>query len=177
MSVKKISTPLTKDIIAKLKAGDEVFISGTLITARDKAHKLMCRELEKKSKTPVDLKGQIIYYTGPTPPKPGQVIGSAGPTTSLRMDKFTPVLIKKAGLLGMIGKGNRNPEVVKAIKAGGAVYFAAIGGCGALLSKSIIKAETLLYPEQGPEAVMKLTVKNFPAIVAIDSKGHTIYKS
>lgn len=175
MSIEKITTPISKKIIANLKAGREVSISGTLIAARDKAHKLMCEEFRKKGRFPINLKGQIIYYTGPAPAKPGQAIGSAGPTTSSRMDKFTPLLIRQAGLSAMIGKGNRNPEVTKAIRDCGAIYFAAIGGCGALLSESIIKAQTLLYPEEGPEAVLKLTVKNFPAVVAIDSKGKSIY--
>jgi fumarate hydratase subunit beta len=175
MSVKKIFTPLTKEVTCSLKSGDEVLISGILITARDRAHKLICEQFRKKDKFPVNLKGQIIYYTGPAPARLGSVIGSTGPTTSSRMDKFTPLLIRKGGLSGMIGKGNRSPEVIKAIKDCGAVYFAAIGGCGALLSKNIIKAETLLYHKEGPEAVLKLTVKDFPAVVAIDSREKSIY--
>ncbi len=170
-----INTPLDKKKTSVLRAGDLVYINGTIYTARDAAHKKLYESLQKTKKIPIDLKNQIIYYTGPTPAKPNRVIGSAGPTTSYRMDLYTPLLITQAGLMGMIGKGSRNKEVIKAMKKKKAVYFAATGGAGALLSKAIIKSEVILYNELGTEAIRKLEVKNFPVIVAIDSLGNSLY--
>ena len=158
----------------KLKAGDSVLISGTMYTARDAAHKRMSELLEKGGKLPFDIAGQTIYYLGPSPAKPGQVIGSAGPTTSTRMDKYTPGLLD-LGLKGMIGKGRRSAEVIDAMKRNGAVYFAAIGGAGALLSKAITKAEVIAWEDLGTEAVRRITVNDFPAIVVIDSQGNNLY--
>ena len=172
---KKIYTPLTTKTISKLKSGDRVLLSGTIYTARDAAHKKLAEELKKGSPhLPFDLKNQVIYYVGPTPPKPGQVIGSAGPTTSSRMDIYTPLLLKY-GLKGMIGKGKRGKEVQESIKRYKAIYFAALGGAGALLSKRIIKCELLAYPELGPEAIYKLEVLDFPAIVINDIYGNDLY--
>jgi fumarate hydratase subunit beta len=162
--MKRLDLPLTKVDISGLKAGDEVLINGTLYTARDAAH---------KKGLPLDLKGQAIYYVGPTPAKKGKVIGSAGPTTSSRMDKYTPVMLKK-GLAAMIGKGKRSPEVISAIIKNRAVYFAAIGGAGAYLSKKIVSSEVVAYPELGTEAVRRIEVRDFPAVVAIDPKGRMI---
>jgi fumarate hydratase class I len=172
----KISTPLTKETINSLKIGDRVLINGTVYAARDAAHKRMFQLVQQNKPLPFDIRNQIIYYTGPTPPRPGQIIGSAGPTTSLRMDPYTPSLLS-AGLKGMIGKGYRSPEVIKAIKENKAIYFSAIGGLGALLSKSIIKSEIVAYEELGTEAIRKLKLKDFPAIVSIDSEGRNLYSS
>ncbi|HWJ02122.1 MAG TPA: Fe-S-containing hydro-lyase [Verrucomicrobiae bacterium] len=170
-----LQTPLTQDKVAGLKAGDAVLISGTIYTGRDAAHKKMVEALARGEELPFDIRNQIIYYVGPSPEKPGQVIGSAGPTTSGRMDAYAPKLIS-LGLTGMIGKGFRTPEVVSAMKEHGAVYFAAIGGAGAYIAKCIKAAEMIAYPELGPEAVRKLTVENLPVIVAIDSQGNNIYE-
>ncbi len=167
--------PLTDDIIVKLRAGDPVVITGVIYTGRDMAHKYMIEDCEKGGKLPFDLKGQILYYTGPTPAPPGRVIGSAGPTTSYRMDKYTPALLE-LGLKGMIGKGPRGQEVKDAIRKYKAVYLAAIGGAGALISKTIKKAEVVAYPELGTEAVMRLEVENFPAIVVNDVHGEDLYR-
>ena len=171
---KIINTPLTKDKLKELKAGDSVLISGTIYTARDAAHKRMIEVINKGENLPFDIKGQIIYYVGPCPEKPGQVIGSAGPTTSGRMDVYTPELIK-LGLVGMIGKGNRNENVVKTMREHGAVYFAAIGGAGALIAKSIVKQQVIAYEDLGSEAVIRLEVKDFPVVVVIDSQGNNAY--
>ena len=173
---KKITTPLSEETARSLKMGDEVLITGTIYTGRDAAHKRLCEALEKEGKLPVDLKGEIIYYVGPSPAKPGKAIGSAGPTTSYRMDAYSPAMIHKGGLRGMIGKGERSEEVIKAMKERGAVYFAAIGGAAALISKSIKKSTPILYEELGPEAVCKYEVEDFPAIVATDSEGNDLYK-
>ncbi|HZW83904.1 MAG TPA: Fe-S-containing hydro-lyase [Candidatus Deferrimicrobium sp.] len=170
-----LNTPLTKDKVKTLKAGDSVLISGTIYTGRDAAHKKMIDALARGEELPFDIRDQIIYYVGPSPEKPGQVIGSAGPTTSGRMDLYAPKLIS-LGLTGMIGKGFRLPEVVNSMKEHGAVYFAAIGGAGAYIAKCIKAAEVIAYPELGPEAVRKLTVENLPAIVAIDAEGNNIYE-
>ncbi len=159
----------------KLKAGDRVVITGVIYTARDMAHKYLVEGLKKGEKAPFNLSGQIVYYTGPTPAPPGKPIGSAGPTTSYRMDKYTPYLLE-LGLKGMIGKGPRGQEVKDAIKKHKAVYFAAIGGAGALISKAIKKAEVIAYPELGTEAVMRLEVKNFPAVVVNDVHGEDLYR-
>ncbi len=158
-----------------LKAGESVLLSGTLYTARDAAHKRMVDALERGEKLPFDIKGQTLYYTGPSPAPPGRVIGSAGPTTSSRMDEFTPRLLA-AGLKGMIGKGPRSPEVREAIKKYRAVYFAAVGGAGALLSKAIVSAEVVAYEDLGPEAVLRLEVKDFPATVINDISGRDLYE-
>lgn len=170
---KQLTTPLTEEAVAGLRAGDEVEISGVIYTARDAAHKRMIQALTQGQKLPFDVKGQIIYYVGPTPPRPGQVIGSAGPTTSMRMDPLTPPLLE-AGLKGIIGKGGRGPAVREALKKHKAIYFGAIGGAGALLSKHIEKVEMVAYEELGTEAVRKLTVKGFPVIVVDDIHGNDL---
>ncbi|MDA8101052.1 MAG: Fe-S-containing hydro-lyase [Nitrospiraceae bacterium] len=171
----KITTPLSADVIAQLKAGDRVLLSGVIYTGRDMAHKYMVEGHKKGESFPFDLTGQVLYYTGPTPAPPGRPIGSAGPTTSYRMDKFSPYLLER-GLKGMIGKGPRGPEVKEAIRKHGAIYFAAIGGAGALISKAITKAEIIAYPELGTEAVMRLEVKDFPVIVVNDIYGGDLYE-
>jgi len=172
---KRITAPLTDADTAGLKAGDKVLITGVLYTARDAAHKRLIDLLDKGEKLPFDLKGQIIYYVGPTPPKPGQVIGSAGPTTSGRMDAYTPRLLD-LGLKGMVGKGARNNQVVESIKKNGAVYMAAVGGAAALIARSIKKAEIIAYEDLGPEAIRRLEVVDFPAIVVNDSEGGDLFK-
>ena len=171
----KIRSPLMVDVISSLKAGDEVLLSGTVFTARDVAHKRFVDLLEKGQSLPLELDGQIIYYTGPSPAKPGDLIGSAGPTTSYRMDQFSPLLLRQCGLKGMIGKGNRGHEVVEAIKESKAVYFAALGGAGALIAQRIISSEVVCYDDLGPEAVRKLVVEDLPLVVAIDSQGNNLY--
>lgn len=171
--VKKISLPLDKAEIASLKAGDEVLLSGILYTARDAAHKRMIAAIKGRKKLPFALKNELIYYCGPTPAQRGRPIGSCGPTTSSRMDEFTPALLRK-GLKGMIGKGKRSNQVKQAIKKHQAVYFLAIGGIGALLSRCVKKAEVIAYKDLGPEAIHKLEVKDFPVIVGIDTKGRSI---
>ena len=172
----KITTPLTREKVRKLRAGDSCLISGVIYTARDAAHKRLCELVEAGKELPLDVKDSIIYFVGPTPAKPGQAIGSAGPTTSYRMDAYSPTLIK-LGLTGMIGKGKRGAEVVDAMKEHGAVYFGAIGGCGALLSKCIKKAEVIAYDDLGAEAIRRLEVEDFPAVVIIDSQGNNLYQS
>lgn len=171
-----IQTPLTKKKLADLKAGDSVLISGIIYTGRDAAHKKIVEAIDSGEELPFDIKDQIIYYMGPSPGKPGQVIGSAGPTTSYRMDSYAPKLIAH-GLTGMLGKGIRSTEVIKSMKEHGAVYFVTIGGAGAFLSKCIKSVEVVAYPELGPEKVSKLTVEDLPAIVAIDASGNDIYKT
>lgn len=171
----KIETPLTHEKLKNLKSGDSVLITGEIYTARDAAHKRMIEQLDKGEALPFDIKNEIIYYAGPTPAKPGQVIGSCGPTTSGRMDAYAPTLIK-LGLTGMIGKGERSDEVVDAMLKHGAVYFGAIGGAGALIAKSVEKAEVIAYDDLGTEAVRRLTVKDFPATVIIDSSGNNLYR-
>ncbi len=171
----KLSTPLTDEVIETLKAGDRVVISGVMYTGRDMAHKYMVEAHQKGQPLPFEPKGQILYYTGPSPAPPGRPIGSAGPTTSYRMDKYTPYLLA-LGLKGMIGKGPRGQDVKDAIVKHKAVYFAAIGGAGALISKSIRKAEVIAYHELGTEAVMRLEVEDFPAIVVNDAHGADLYK-
>lgn len=170
-----IKTPLTKDIVKTLKAGDSCLISGTIYTARDAAHKRLCELVKKGEPLPIDVKDAVIYFVGPTPAKPDEIIGSAGPTTSYRMDAYSPTLIK-LGLTGMIGKGIRNDEVINAMKQYGAVYFGAIGGCGALLSKCIKSSQIVAYDDLGAEAIRKLTVENLPATVIIDSDGNNLYE-
>ncbi len=171
----KITPPLTDEVIRNLKAGDRVLITGVIYTGRDMAHKYMVEVSRKGKPLPFDLKGQILYYTGPTPAAPGRAIGSAGPTTSYRMDKYTPELLDM-GLKGMIGKGPRGQEVKDSIRKNNAVYFAAIGGAGALISKAIRKAEVVAYPELGTEAVMRLEVEDFPVVVVNDVHGGDLYR-
>ncbi|MFQ5916792.1 MAG: Fe-S-containing hydro-lyase [Candidatus Binatia bacterium] len=168
-----LTTPLTNEAVAGLKAGDEVAISGVLYSARDAAHKRMVQALASGEKLPFDIEGQIIYYVGPTPPRPGQVIGSAGPTTSMRMDPLTPPLLE-AGLKGVIGKGGRGKAVREALKKHGAIYFGAIGGASALLSRHIKKAEIVAYEDLGTEAVRMLCVEDFPVIVVNDVYGNDL---
>lgn len=174
MEFKKITTPLSEDTIAALRTGDEVLISGTIYTARDEAHRRLTLLIAENMPLPFDIKGQIIYYVGPSPAKPGEVIGSAGPTTSYRMDKYAPVLMEH-GLKGMIGKGKRSEEVKSAIKKYKAVYFGAIGGAGALIAKSIKSSKVIAYEELLSEAVRELTVEDFPAIVVNDIFGGDLY--
>lgn len=171
-----ITVPFSGDEAKKLKAGDYVYISGTIYTARDAAHKRMYEAVKEGKKLPLSVADNVIYYMGPSPAKEGQVIGSAGPTTASRMDKYAPTLLDM-GLKGMIGKGKRSQAVIDAIVRNGAVYFAAVGGAGALLSKCITSAEVLAYDDLGTEAIRRLTVKDFPAIVVIDSEGHNLYET
>ena len=170
-----IKTPLSRNAARKLKAGDSCLISGVIYTARDAAHKRLCELIDSDKPLPLDIKDSIIYFVGPTPAKSGQAIGSAGPTTSYRMDAYSPALIAK-GQTGMIGKGKRGPQVIEAMKQHGAVYFGAIGGCGALLSKCIKKAEVIAYDDLGAEAIRRLEVEDFPVIVVIDSEGNNLYE-
>jgi len=172
----KITTPLTREKVKTLKAGDSVLISGVIYTARDAAHKRLCELVAQGKELPMDVKDSIIYFVGPTPAKPGQAIGSAGPTTSYRMDAYSPILIEQ-GQTGMIGKGKRGPEVIDAMKEHGAVYFGAIGGCGALLSQCIKKAEIVAYEDLGAEAIRRLEVEDFPVVVIIDSEGNNLYET
>ncbi len=172
---KKLTAPMSKEDLKNLKSGDMVYISGTIYTARDAAHKRMSEALNEGKELPIELEGNVIYYMGPSPAREGRPIGSAGPTTASRMDKYTPRLLD-LGLNAMIGKGKRSPEVIDAIVRNGAVYFAAIGGAGALLSKSIVESEVVAYEDLGTEAIRKLKVENFPAIVVIDSQGNNLYE-
>ncbi len=169
-----ITTPVTDEVIEKLRAGDSVFITGYLFTGRDSAHKKLIDLLNDGKELPIDVQGQFIYYVGPTPARPGKPIGSAGPTTSYRMDSYAPTLYK-LGLKGTIGKGLRNTEVKNSLKEYKAVYLAAVGGAGALISQSIIEAEIIAYPELGPEAIRRLKVENFPCIVINDMYGGDLY--
>lgn len=172
----RIQTPLSREEARKLKAGDSCLLSGVIYTARDAAHKRLCQLIEEGRELPVNLKDSVFYFVGPTPAKPGQVIGSAGPTTSYRMDAYSPALIK-LGQTGMIGKGKRDENVIAAMKEHGAVYFGAIGGCGALLGKCIKKSELVAYEDLGAEAICRLEVENFPVIVIIDALGNNLYES
>ncbi len=172
---KEISAPIDKDVIKELKIGDMVYISGEIYTARDAAHKRMAWTTGLGGELPIDVKGNIIYYMGPSPAREGRAIGSAGPTTSGRMDKYTPELLDM-GLGAMIGKGKRSQEVIDAIVRNKSVYFAAIGGAGALLSKAIVESEVVAYDDLGTEAIRKLKVDRFPAIVVIDSEGNNLYE-
>ncbi|MFH1647928.1 MAG: Fe-S-containing hydro-lyase [Chloroflexota bacterium] len=173
--VKKVKLPLSEAAVNKLKAGDSVLLSGLLYVARDVAHQRMLAALERGEPLPFDVRGQTIYYMGPSPAPPGRVIGSAGPTTSSRMDAVTPRLLA-AGLRGMVGKGTRSEEVKDAMKKHGAVYFGVVGGTGALLSKRITKSEVIAYEDLGPEAVLRLEVKDFPATVVNDTHGGDLYE-
>lgn len=172
---KYISAPITKEEAEKLKAGDYVYITGTLYTARDAAHKRMDETLQKGEALPFNIQEQMIYYMGPSPAREGRPIGSAGPTTASRMDKYAPKLLD-LGLGAMIGKGKRSQEVIDAIIRNKAVYFAAVGGAGALLSKCITSSEVIAYDDLGTEAIRKLTVEKFPAIVVIDAEGNNLYE-
>jgi len=172
----RITAPLTRETVRTLKAGDSCLISGMIYTARDAAHKRLCQLAAEGKELPLDVQEAIIYFVGPTPAKPGQAIGSAGPTTSYRMDAYSPALIK-LGQTGMIGKGKRGKEVVDAMQEHGAVYFGATGGCGALLSRCIKKAEVIAYEDLGAEAIRKLTVEDFPVVVIIDSLGNNLYET
>jgi fumarate hydratase subunit beta len=171
---KKITLPLTEKTIKELKAGDNLLLTGVLYVARDAAHRRLIALLDRGEPLPFDIKGQTIYYTGPSPAPPGRIIGSAGPTTATRMDVYTPRLLS-AGLKGMIGKGVRSQEVKNALKKYKAVYMAAVGGAGALISKTIVKSEVIAYPELGPEAILKLEVKDFPATAINDIYGGDLY--
>lgn len=171
-----IKTPLSREQARQLKAGDSCLISGVIYTARDAAHKRLCELAEQGKPLPVDMKDAVIYYVGPTPARPGEAIGSAGPTTSYRMDAYSPLLIS-LGETGMIGKGKRGPEVIAAMKEHGAVYFGAIGGCGALLSQCVKKAEIVAYEDLGAEAIRRLEVEDFPVVVIIDSEGNNLYET
>lgn len=172
---KIINTPLTEEAINGLKAGDRILLNGVIYTGRDVAHKRLVELIKKGEELPMDIRNQTIYYVGPCPAKPGQVIGSAGPTTSGRMDAYAPLLMEK-GLKGMIGKGIRNQQVVDAIIKYNCVYFAAIGGAGALLAEAIKEAEIIAFPDLGAEAIYKLRVENFPVTVIIDNEGNDLYK-
>ncbi len=169
-----LETPLNDSTIEKLKSGDKVRISGVLYTARDAAHKRLIEMIDSGKELPFDIKGQLLYYVGPTPAKPGQIIGSAGPTTSYRMDSYAPTLIKM-GLKGTIGKGSRSREVIEAMKTHKAVYFAAVGGAAALIAKTIKNVEVIAFEDLGTEAIRKMEVENFPAIVVNDTKGGDLY--
>lgn len=173
---KHIETPLTEEKVRDLRAGDYVYISGTIYTARDAAHKRMVEGLEEGNEIPFNMNDQIIYYLGPTPNREGQVIGSAGPTTSSRMDKYAPTLLNR-GLKGMIGKGKRSDAVIDSMKKNTAVYFAAVGGAGALLSKCIKESEVIAYDDLGTEAIRRLQVENLPVITVIDCEGNDLYKT
>ena len=171
----RVKTPLSREDARKLRAGDSCLISGVIYTARDAAHKRLCQLVDEGKELPLDIKDSVIYFVGPTPAKEGQAIGSAGPTTSYRMDAYSPTLIAQ-GQTGMIGKGKRGTEVVEAMKTHGAVYFGAIGGCGALLSRCIKKAEVIAYEDLGAEAIRRLEVEDLPVIVVIDSEGNNLYE-
>lgn len=173
---KRITAPLTKEIVSTLHAGDNVLITGMIYTARDAAHKRLCELIAQGKELPIDIQNAVIYYAGPAPAKPGQPIGSVGPTTAYRMDAYSPTLIA-LGQTGMIGKGKRSPDVIEAMKAHGAVYFGAIGGCGALLCSCVKSAEVVCYPDLGAEAVRRLQVVDFPAVVIIDSEGNNLYET
>ena len=173
---KIIQTPVNNEEIKQLKSGDSVYITGTIYTARDAAHKRMYESLQKGEDLPIDIKNNIIYYMGPSPAREGRPIGSAGPTTASRMDKYTPMLLD-LGLGGMIGKGKRSGSVIDSIVKNKSIYFAAIGGAGALLSKAIKSSEIVAYEDLGTEAIRKLEVENFPVIVVIDSEGRNLYET
>lgn len=173
---KYIKVPLSDDDARSLQSGDYVYLTGTIYTARDAAHKRMYEALSKGEKLPMDMKNNVIYYMGPSPAREGRAIGSAGPTTASRMDKYAPSLLD-LGLKGMIGKGKRSQEVKDAIIRNGAVYFAAVGGAGALLSRSIVASEVIAYDDLGTEAIRRLEVKDFPVIVVIDTQGNNLYET
>jgi len=171
----RMTTPLSEEDLGKLKIGDKVLLNGVIYTGRDAAHKRLFDLIQQGKELPIDVRGQVIYYVGPSPAKPGQAIGSAGPTTSYRMDTFSPKLME-LGLKGMIGKGNRSKEVVEAMKKYKAIYFGATGGAGALIARSIKKSEIVAYEDLGPEAIRRLEVEDFPAVVINDTKGNDLYE-
>ena len=173
---KYITSPLTKEQARSLRAGESVYLSGSVYTARDAAHKRLCELVEQGKPLPFPIEGAVIYYVGPSPARPGQAIGSAGPTTSYRMDAYAPTLLR-LGELGMIGKGKRSPAVVEAMRETGAVYFGAIGGAGALLSQCVKSAQLICYEDLGAEAVRRLEVENLPLTVVIDSQGNNLYET
>ena len=175
MAEHRITTPVSDEVIEKMRAGDKVFISGYILTGRDSAHKKLIDLIKEGKALPVEVKGQFIYYVGPTPARPGKPIGSAGPTMSYRMDSYAPTL-HALGLKGTIGKGARSKEVKEALKKHKAVYLASVGGAGALISKSIVGSEVVAYPELGPEAIIRLKVQDFPAIVINDMHGGDLYE-
>ena len=172
---KRLSTPLSAETVAGLAAGDRVLLSGVIYTGRDAAHKRLLELIDRGEPLPMELRDQVIYFVGPCPAPEGRPIGSAGPTTSYRMDPYSPRLIAATGLRGMIGKGNRSAEVIEAMKKFGVVYFAATGGAGALIAQRIKKCDLIAFPELGPEAVYRLEVEEFPAVVAIDAQGKSLY--
>lgn len=174
--IKQVRAPMSAEIIAALHAGDLVHISGTIYTGRDAAHKRMCEYLKEGKKLPIPLFGEVIYYAGPCPPKPGEVIGSIGPTTASRMDAYSPLLIE-TGLIAMIGKGARNQQVINAIKECKGVYFAAIGGVAALMGQCVKSVEIVAFEDLGTEAIRKLEVEELPVIVAVDSYGNNLYET
>ncbi len=173
---RRIQVPLQEKDIEELRAGDYVYLTGTIYTARDAAHKRMYESMKKGETLPIELKGNVLYYLGPSPAREGQVIGSAGPTTSSRMDKYTPDMLD-AGLKGMVGKGKRSTEVVEAIKRNHAVYFAAVGGAGALLAQCIKEAQVVAYEDLGTEAIRRLYIEDLPVIVVIDKEGNNLYET
>ncbi len=173
---KHLKLPLSKEDIVNIKAGDMVFLTGEIYTARDAAHKRIYESIQRNEELPIKIEGSILYYMGPSPARPGKSIGSAGPTTASRMDKYTPILLDM-GLSAMIGKGKRSPEVKQAMIKNKAVYFAAIGGAGALLSKAITRSEIIAYEDLGTEAIRKLWIESFPVIVVIDSEGNDLYEN
>lgn len=173
---KYINTPITEEVTKKLKFGDYVYLTGTIYVARDAAHKRMIEALERGENLPIDIKDATIYYMGPSPAREGRLIGSAGPTTATRMDKYAPTLLD-LGEKAMIGKGKRSNEVMDAIVRNKAVYFAAVGGAGALLSKCVVKSETVCYEDLGAEAILKMEVKDFPVVVVVDSEGNNLYET
>lgn len=173
---RRIQVPLQEKDIEELRAGDYVYLTGTIYTARDAAHKRMYESMKKGETLPIELKGNVLYYLGPSPAREGQVIGSAGPTTSSRMDKYTPDMLDE-GLKGMVGKGKRSTEVVEAIKRNHAVYFAAVGGAGALLAQCIKEAQVVAYEDLGTEAIRRLYIEDLPVIVVIDKEGNNLYET
>lgn len=175
MDIRKITLPLTKELAETLKAGDRVQITGTIYTARDAGHKRMCEALERGEKLPFDPEDATIYYVGPAPAKPGEIIGSAGPTTSGRMDRFAPRLMEE-GIRGMIGKGERLPDVIASMKENRCVYFGAIGGAGAILARCIKTCEVIAYEDMGTEAIRRLYVEDMPLVVVIDADGNNLYE-
>jgi fumarate hydratase subunit beta len=174
--MKVIPLPLTREAARSLRSGEQCLLQGVIYTARDAAHKRLCQALEKGLPIPIDLQDTVLYFAGPAPAKPGQVIGSAGPTTAYRMDAYSPLLIRE-GLTGMIGKGRRSREVTEAMQRHGAVYFGATGGCGALIAGCIRKAEPVAYEDLGPEAIYRLEVEDFPVTVIVDTFGNDLYES
>ncbi len=173
--MKRIQLPLTKEVIQTLRIGEKVYLNGPMFTGRDAAHRRLVETLERGEKLPIPINGITIFYVGPSPARPGQIIGSAGPTTSYRMDDYTPRLLEE-GLLGMIGKGRRSSFVRQAIREHGAVYFAALGGAGALAAQAIVSAKVVAYPDLGAEAIHALEVKDFPVVVAVDATGASVYE-